>query len=261
MDTRYWGPSGWRLLHLISFGAKKGDRERHKEICEFFNLLPYVLPCKHCRYSLSEYMVADPVDCAVRDGALEKWLWRIHNKVNAKLRRQKIPTAADPPFEKVEAIYKERLATGCTRTTFDGWEFLFSVAESHPYSRGAKLSSPIPGHPSFDELQTPLERNKWNVMTAEERLPYYQRFWEVLPLVFPFPEWTAAWKRAEEAAAKEEMTCKRADCLKGIWAIRKAMETELELLNKTTYASLCKELRYYRTGCGRKTCRRKRGST
>lgn len=260
MDTRYWGPSGWRLLHLVSFGA---GAKNAKAVCEFFQTLPYVLPCKYCRYSLSEYISKDPVDCAIRENRLEKWLWRIHNQVNAKLRKQKLSTAPDAPFEKVEEVYKNRLAAGCSRTAFDGWEFLFSVAESHPLSRAAKLSFPISDHPPLKGLEaaTPLERNKWNVMTAEERMPYYQRFWELLPEVFPFEEWTAAWYKAAEAAKTDEMVCRRSDCLKGVWAIRKTMEEELELLNKTTYANLCKELRYYRTGCGRKTCRRKRGST
>lgn len=258
MDTRYWGPSGWRLLHLISFGAKKANKAA---VCQFFEVLPYVLPCKHCRTSLSEYIEADPVDCAIKEARLERWLWRLHNKVNAKLRRQKIPTSHDPPFEKVAEIYEARLAAGCTRTTFDGWEFLFSVAEAHPFSRGARISTPIEGHPPIEELGTPLERNKWNVISAEERMPYYQRFWDLLPEVFPFPEWSAAWRKAAgSGGVSANQTCSREGCLKTIWAIRREMEEELELLNRTSYASLCKELRYYRTGCGRKTCRRKRAA-
>jgi hypothetical protein len=261
MDTRYWGPSAWRLLHLITFGAKKGSS---KAICEFFNTLPYVLPCKHCRTSLSEYITKDPVDCAIKEERLTKWLWRIHNAVNAKLRRQRIPTAPDPPFEKVAAFYEQRLGAGCSRTAFEGWEFLFSVAEAHPFSRGSRLSTPIEGHPPLEELEaaTPLERNRWNVMSPEERLPFYDRFWELLPEVFPFQEWSAAWRRAAAlSVAAAPQTCSREGCLKGVWAIRRAMEEDLELLNRTTYASLCKELRYNRVGCGRKTCRRKRGAS
>jgi hypothetical protein len=263
MDTRYWGPSGWRLLHLISFGAKVAAP--HSKVCTFFEVLPYVLPCKHCRKSLSEYMTKDPVDCALKEGRLAKWLWRIHNDVNAKLRKQHLPTAPDPPFAKVEQIYEERLAAGCSRTHFDGWEFLFSVAESHPFSRNARASAPIDGHPSLKELATapPLERNRWNVMAPDERLPYYNRFWLLLPEVFPFKEWAASWKAAAEG--ETALLC-RTDCLKWVWNIRKRMEEDLQLLNKTTYANLCKELRDNRSGCGRaggrgKTCRRKRGAT
>ncbi len=98
-------------------------------------------------------------------------------------------------------------------------------------------------------------------MTPEERMPYYQRFWDLLPEVFPFEEWSAAWRKAAAATdAAAGQTCSREGCLKSVWAIRRKMEEELELLNRTSYSSLCKELRYYRTGCGRKTCRRKRAA-
>ena len=114
MDTRYWGPSGWRLLHLISFGTNPSPK-----VCEFMRMLPYVLPCKYCRKSLSEYMIGDPVEC--NKTQLPKWLWRIHNDVNEKLRGQRLRVEPDPDFRTVETIYVERLEAGCTRTSFEGW--------------------------------------------------------------------------------------------------------------------------------------------
>lgn len=260
MDTRYWGPSGWRLLHLISFGTKA----KPADLCAFFQVLPFVLPCRFCRKSLSEYIRTDPVDCALREGRLSKWLWRIHNSVNKKLREQGLVAAGaapDPTFEQVASIYKDRLAAGCSRTFFEGWEFLFSVAESHPLSRSAKASQPIQGAPAPAVLAAadPLERNRWNVMTPQERLPYYAKFWRLLPKIFPFEEWTAAWKKATKEM--NPPTC-RTDCVKGLWKVRTIMEEELELLNRTSYADLCKELKTYRSGCGAskggKTCRRTR---
>jgi len=252
MDTRYWGPSGWRLLHLISFGTTATP-----DVCDFMRTLPYILPCKYCRKSLSEYMTDDPVDCNKKQ--LPKWLWRIHNDVNAKLRTQRIPVEPDPSFENVETIYLERLASGCSRTTFDGWEFLFSIAEAHPLSRAAKTSVPIKGHPPIEEITEPFEKNRWNVMSPEDRLPYYNRFWELLPKVLPFPEWKEIW---EEATQKFGTPSCRADCLKYLWFIRRHMEERLELLNQTSFNSLCKELRDNRSGCSTssrgKTCRKKR---
>lgn len=250
MDTRYWGPSGWRLLHLISFANNPNPK-----MCEFMNILPFILPCKYCRKSLSEYMTKDPVECNKKD--LPKWLWRIHNDVNAKLRHQKLHVVSDPSFKKVEDIYLERLLSGCTKTTFDGWEFLFSIAEAHPYSRIARLSVAIPGHPPIEEITIPLERNRWNIMTPEERLPYFNRFWQLLPDVLPFPEWKKSWNEADVTP----YMC-RIDCLKNLWSIRRHMERSLELLNQTTYSSLCKELQDNRSGCTKstrgKTCRKKR---
>lgn len=257
MDTRYWGPSGWRLLHLISFAA--AESQVSPDLCAFFETLPYILPCKYCRKSLSEYMKEDPVECNKKN--IAKWLWRIHNDVNAKLRDQRMHVEPDPSFPIVETIYLERLATGCSRTSFDGWEFLFSVAEAHPLGRAGKSSAPIAGHPPIEVLDTPLERNRWNVMSPEERLPYYNQFWALLPKVLPFPEWKKSWNQAVRAIGLP--TC-RAECLKYLWQIRKHMEETLELVNRTSYNSLCKELRHYRSGCGvssrGKTCRRKKQS-
>jgi hypothetical protein len=58
MDTRYWGPSGWKLLHSISFSYSEKLKNKYKD---FFNVVAFVLPCKHCRKSYSEYIIDDPV--------------------------------------------------------------------------------------------------------------------------------------------------------------------------------------------------------
>jgi len=248
MDTRYWGPSGWRLLHLISFSPTP----KRADVCAFFNTLAYVLPCKYCRQSFSENLAKDPIECTE---SIPRWLWRIHNRVNAKLRKQHLCQSPDPSFQSVKNIYEQRLETGCTRTVFEGWEFLFSVAEAHPLSREGKGSTPIQGFPA-DDL-TDLEKNEWNLLKPEERMLYYNRFWRLLPAVLPFPEWSAVWTG--------EIPNNRKDLLKYLWRIRCEMETKLELLNSTTYNSLCKELKQYRSGCAKsvrgKTCRKKRSAS
>ena len=73
MDTKFWGPSGWKLIHLITFTYESSNK---KAVTEFFSLLPFILPCKFCRASLTEYMDADPLDIKSRD-SLSKWMWRI----------------------------------------------------------------------------------------------------------------------------------------------------------------------------------------
>jgi hypothetical protein len=249
MDTRYWGPSGWRLLHLMSFSSTPNK----DDVCCFFNTLAYVLPCKYCRKSFSENILKDPVTEAE---SIPKWLWRIHNRVNAKLRTQHLCKSNDPSFQSVEKMYKERLAAGCTRTTFEGWEFLFSIAEAHPLSRQGRISVPIPGHPALEELGSPLEKNLWNVLTPEERMVQYTKFWTLLPKVLPFSEWSTEWKGGIPGTRK--------GLLRYLWDIRCTLETKLELLNRTSYSSLCKELQHHRSGCSSsvrgKTCRKKRGS-
>lgn len=248
MDTRFWGPSAWRLLHLIAT-AEHGSKANLKA---FFETLPYVLPCKYCRFSLTGYMDEVPVQFP-----LDKWLWRIHNKVNGKLRSQSLPVEPDPPFPKVRAIYRERLAAGCTRTEFDGWDFLFSVVENHPFSRSAMTGTPMPDAPA-EPPATCRERNKWNMCSPTERFEHYKQFWELLPKVLPFPEWERAWRSCDGFVAWSD----RPTALKTLWGIRCNMEKSLELMNKTTYSSLCKTLRAHRSGCSSakrgKTCRKRR---
>jgi hypothetical protein len=252
MDTRYWGPSGWRLLHLISFSTAP----ERQNVEAFFNTLAYVLPCKYCRKSFSENISKDPIEDA---DSIPEWLWRMHNRVNAKLRAQKLCTARNPSFQSVKDVYTERLDLGCTRTSFEGWEFLFSIAEGHPLSRQGRSSVPIAGHPALETLTDPLERNRWNVMTPEERMKPYRDFWTLLPKVLPFSEWSEAWKMSTAAIAN------RKTLLKSLWSIRCELESKLELLNRTTYNSLCRELQSHRSGCAKsvrgKTCRKKRAST
>jgi len=251
MDTRYWGPSGWRLLHLISFS----HLPKRKDIDAFFNTIPYILPCKYCRHSFSENITKDPVETS---DSIPRWLWKMHNRVNAKLREQRLcRIVEDPTFQSVKHIYEERMKAGCTRTHFEGWEFLFSIAEAHPLGRQGKFTVPIQGHPALETLTDPLERNRWNVMTPEERLKHYNEFWRLLPSVLPFAEWSAGWK--------EGLPTTRKGLIKHLYSIRCGLESDLELLNRTTYNSLCKELQTHRSGCATsargKTCRKKRRAT
>ena len=255
MDTRFWGPSGWRLLHSITFAY---DPKNRTSVAEAFTMLPFVLPCKFCRASLTEYMEADPLEPAlVSRDSLSRWLWRIHNKVNAKLKSQKIKVEQDPPFEKVQKFYNELLASGCSKTEFPGWDFLFSIAELHPKSKSAKQSVPIPGAPECHSVATVEEKNKWNCLETSERLKLYKRFWMSIGPSLPFPEWRALW-----ASQMPRALDKRSTTIKWLWKLRCAMESRLELLNTCKYSSLCKTLKSHRSGCAKsvraKTCRKTR---
>ena len=255
MDTRFWGPSGWRLLHLITFTY---EPSRRSQVEALFETLPYVLPCKFCRKSLSEYMDADPVEPALDSReTLTRWLWRIHNAVNAKLRGQHLPTAPDPPFASVKKEYEARVAAGCSASAFEGWEFLFSIAENHPFSRGGRNSLPFEGCPTGELCAA--ERNRWNVMSPEERMPFYMRFWTAVGPALPFPEWRSVWAKCSQKQSPTVMASRRRG-LRALWAIRCCIESELELKRTDScFSALCERLSAHRSGCGRRararTCR------
>ena len=252
MDTRFWGPSGWRLLHLITFTYEPSERVAVKEM---FSMLPYVLPCKFCRQSLSAYYEADPLEPALKSRqTLSRWLWRIHNQVNAKLRGQGLASAqaADPPFASVRKVYSDRIAAGCTKTDFEGWDFLFSIAENHPFTQNAKMSD-APPHASPDL------RNRYNTMEPAERMEFYERFWKSVGPALPFEEWRKAWDQCHLSAAALRS---KKTCIRELWRIRCCLESRLELVNREEFGSLCKRLAEHRSGCARKlrakTCRREK---
>lgn len=251
MDTRFWGPSGWRLLHLITFSY---DPIQKESIREFFTMLPYVLPCKFCRASLSEYYEKDPLEPALKSKALlSKWLWRIHNMVNDKLRSQGLNTAENPSFASIQKIYEERIAKGCVRTEFEGWDFLFSIVDNHPFTRSSMHSTPL----SDSVADTPDLRNRYNVMSPDERMEYYTQFWKSVGESLPFEEWRMAWKNCDLDFSNLRS---RKLWIKELWRIRCCLEDKLELVNCEEFNSLCKRLSSHRSGCSRKkrarTCRK-----
>ena len=256
MDTRFWGPSGWRLLHTITF-AYNPETDK-SSTGQLFNMLPFVLPCKFCRTSLTEYMEKDPLEPALETREkLTRWLWRIHNDVNNKLRKQKLNVVPDPPFNKVETYYRDILSTGCSKTEFPGWDFLFSIAELHPKSKSALATVPIPGQ-DCSLLKTKEEKNRWNCLNADERMPLYKEFWSALGKALPFPEWRNSWLKNSRPADLST----RSSTLKWLWKLRCGMERDLELLNSCKFSTLCTTLKSHRSGCSKsvkaKTCRKRR---
>ena len=139
MDTRYWGPSGWQLLHLITFSFEASRRDSYKE---FFSLLEHILPCKYCRQSTEEFMKEiPPVITSAK--STQEWLYKFHNRVNKKLRMQQesgdIPSGStdagspypdDPPLIEIRKHYLELLSKKPTKMA--GMDFLSAVIYNYP---------------------------------------------------------------------------------------------------------------------------------
>jgi hypothetical protein len=245
MDTRYWGPSGWRLLHLIAISP---NTAKNKTVWE---MLPFVLPCKFCRASLSDYYKDHPIPTEAHE--FPKWLYIIHNCVNKKLRDQGQHLSSDPSFKEVSTHYKNYYKQGCTKTVFPGWEMLFSIADCHP---DRIISKPMPDTPKI--VPTTLkERNRYNLLTSEERKEALQNFWESFPDVLPFEEWKTSWKKY--AGSCEKAIINRRSAMSWLWKIRCGLESDLQQLGQTNFHGLCKEVANYRSSCSTnrraRTCR------
>jgi hypothetical protein len=257
MDTRFWGPSGWRLLHLITFTYDPLTQKEH--LRRFFTSLPYVLPCKFCRASLTEYYEIEPLEPALESKqTLSKWLYRIHNHVNEKLRKQNLCNEPNPSFASVKKVYSDRISAGCTHTEFEGWDFLFSIAENHPFSQAHKHSSPMPNMPS-EPIHTLKEKNRWNTLDPKDRMPMYRQFWESIGHSLPFSEWRKSWI---DCHPRLERFHTPGLSKKELWRIRCCLEKRLQLINREQYNSLCKRLESHTSGCNStkraKTCRAKK---
>lgn len=246
MDTRYWGPSGWRLLHLIAASSNAAKN------ITFWETLPYILPCKFCRASLSSYYELYPIPKKQEDFAV--WLYTIHNCVNKKLRDQGQNVPPDPPLDDVLTLYNNLLTQGCTKTQFPGWDFLFSIADNHPASSPSK---PMPDAPSVPPT-TLQERNKYNLLTPDERKTFLKKFWSSIPDVLPFEEWKQLWNKNKSPL--NQVVKGRKQAVSWLWHIRCAMDKELYQMEKKDFYGLCKVLRNHRSGCSTnlraKTCRR-----
>lgn len=178
MDTRYWGPSGWKLIHL---SAAIYTSDKRNEYNEWFSTLPYILPCKFCRASLISYFEELPPNYT-DNKTMSKWLWQVHGKVNDKLRGQGQNIPRDPPFVAVYSRYKG-MANGNVIEE-DIWPFLFSTAFQHPRSTKSLPMPDAPVHMRACDLSEP-DKCRWNMMCAAEKMPYFRRFWKALPGILP----------------------------------------------------------------------------
>lgn len=97
-DPRVWGPPLWKRLHTITFKYPEridmsdvDDVAIRNKVRKIFEELRKTIPCKACRYSYRKFFKRDGVEKYLggRDG-LSRWLYRLHNKVNGKLRKQEL---------------------------------------------------------------------------------------------------------------------------------------------------------------------------
>ncbi len=230
MDTRFWGPSAWKLFHLVAY-SQSGTPS-------FWKSIQYVLPCKYCRSSISGYYESNPIPKSAKDDCF--WMYQIHNSVNQKLRGEGQTVAPDPPFPVVHEFYKDLYNQGCTKTFFYAWPFLFSVAYNHPYNC---KSDPLLQEPYNASKMSIEEKNKYNILTPKERIEKLEEFWTLLPNVFPYQEWTHSWKK--HAGSLKKALQSRKTMLQWLWKIRKGMEHDLHILSTDSFYGICKMVSSY----------------
>lgn len=256
MDTRFWGPSGWKFLHLMTFTYDPTNQRKHMRL--FLESLPYVLPCKFCRASLTDYYSKHPFSSALESRArLTKWLYTIHNEVNEKLRKQDLNPHPDPTFQEVKQRYTTWIETSTPIERLQTyWDFLFSIAYCHPYDT-AKNTKPMPNcPPRVLRCKSRKIKNKWNTLCPRERMPMYKQFWHTLPDILE-PALHILWSRV--LVSSRPTTQCRKSMIAWLWRMRCALDNDF----KDPYTSVCRTVASYSSDCGgsstrAKTCRKKR---
>ena len=199
MDTRFWGPSGWKLFHLVAAEPIR-DEVHARAVSAWFALLPYILPCKYCRASLTDYYKLQPLttDILHSPAAFTRWAYDIHNRVNAKLRGQGLLDEPDPSWSTIRDHYATEHATLCgpAPKPLLGWDFMTSVAYSTPGIDYVPV--PMPDMPEeitpTEAASLPLqERNRYNLLTRQERLDALSVWWGLIPSILPCAAWRDAW--------------------------------------------------------------------
>ena len=262
MDTRFWGPSGWKLLHTMSFIYDPINKD---QTAEFIAVLPFILPCKFCRYSLTCYYEKYSYKNALRSSeSFAKWMYTIHNCVNDKLRKQGLHPSPNPPYLKVKRLYKKLAVCPWQQQLSYVWDFLFSVAYHHPKEKQL-YAKPMPDCPiGVRRCRDSDEKNKWNVLPLRERMEWFYQFWKFLPDVMT-PEMSSKWKMAQEMisgtwSSEEipEVLRTRSSALSWLWKMRCALDQGYH----DPYTSVCKRIANYSSDCAKQkgifTCRRKR---
>ena len=151
MNTWIWGPPKWKFLHSLSFSP---DAHAHAAVVsEFLNTLSSVLPCKYCRESYSKFVrELQPLQQTITSGQLPRWMYDLHEKVNAKLDRQLADIAAKEAGVHVTDVQKDALCRKrqitfeCLTKRFilrpvsfcadDVWEFVGIFAYNMDLTRG-----------------------------------------------------------------------------------------------------------------------------
>jgi hypothetical protein len=255
MDTRFWGPSGWKLLHLITFEYTYSP-ENSIKYAKFFETLPYILPCKFCRASLTDYYRIHPFmdeKGIISTLDLKKWLYIIHNCVNDKLRKQGLNPMSNPKYTNIKKFYEKWQKCEWQQQLNTFWDFLFAVAYNHP-KETMLHSKPMPEcPPDVYKCKDKCEKNKWNVLDYSDRIYWFKCFWSYLPAVLP-QQIQERWKIAEQNH-KPTLKCRRST-LAWLWKMRCALDSDF----KDPYTSVCKKIASFSSDCGKKiraiTCRK-----
>ena len=125
MDTTFWGPSGWVFLHsIIALYPDDASLDDNILMIKFMELIRDILPCKYCRLSFHKYMKTLQIQNYLQSSSrLQEYLYKLHNKVNSKLRKQGYCNIINPDLESTIKKYNDLVINS-----------LSHIAQTHSHS-------------------------------------------------------------------------------------------------------------------------------
>jgi len=229
MDTRFWGPDGWNLLHSIAYKYPSNPNKNTKlKYKRFFKSIPYILPCVYCRNSLHQFYKESPIEKSLHNNdALFEWLYKIHNKVNDKLKQQGITCKTNPSLSNIKKFYKRYVKQNNeTCSDHPGVIFIYSIIFNYPINK--------------DNFSTNVRFNK------------HRTFLKLMADLYPFEKFKIMYKKHVTDSDLPQILTKRCLFKRWFYNIDKSIHIQCP-----SYKKRCENIELYRATCKKKTCRMK----
>lgn len=93
MKPTIWGPTAWMYLHLLSLSYPDDpSKEQRENIKQFLVYFGKTLPCEKCSNHFKENIRNYNLDKVLNSkNNFIDFVWKLHNKVNKNLNREKFP--------------------------------------------------------------------------------------------------------------------------------------------------------------------------
>ncbi len=226
MDTRFWGPDGWLLLHSIAAYYPDQPTVDDKALyVKFFETIQDVLPCIYCRNSFAQYNLELDLKSYLDDSrSLSNWLFQMHNKVNDKLEGQGLPVSRNDNFDEIYKYYR-RYVREVNPLNLPGWDFIYCIFFNFPLARdGAKLT--------------------------KRRYESYRDFIELLPYVTPFKMFSSVLKvHLKQLTIKDYMS--RSGLKRWVYLLEQRYCRAIKI-ECPKFRDRCYSIELFRAGCNGK---------
>ena len=230
MDTRFWGPDGWKLLHSIAYKFPKNPNQKTKKIySKFFNSLQHVLPCIYCRNSFAKYIKELPVENYLKNKTtFFKWMYDMHNKVNNKLKNQGLNKKTNPKLSEIKKFYKDYVNKNSFLKCNDapGMIFIYSIIFNYPLNK--------------DDFKT------------KTRIYQHKIFLKLLGELYPYEYFRNEYNSILKQTDFNKILQKRCLLKRWFYNIDKTLNEKC-----LSYNERCKLIELYRASCKKKTCMKK----